>query len=274
MESSTANTITVLMQDPACSGWLRSSKAVRVLRRPDPEVAAKAPNIFVLVLASELARVADFVKVANGRRCLRGLLVHADLDLRWMGQMLDRADLRTLRNLLFHRGTEQPRRILEAWRMGAQDDLIADAVVVGDNLLVLSCALERIELPFESVPALSGLSKESRGDFAVASDGSYLHWPEPDIHLDVDTLRVVSSPQARQKAKTDLLRRSQHFGLAIATLRKEHGLRQRDIQGVSARQVRRIEGGEFFPRTETLGKLADAHGLDLAAYLDALAGSP
>ena len=263
--------LTVLNHDAACSVWLRPSKAVKVIRRPDLEVIADAQNIFVLVVASQLSKVADFVKAANRRRSLRGLLVHADLDSKWIGQMLDRADLKTLRNLLVHKTTAQPERIIAAWKMGAQDDLIVDAVVVGNNLLVLSCAMERVELPFASIPALADLAPKNRTAFTVASDGSYLHWPEDDIHLDLEALRVLVDPKAKQQAMAERLRHDQQFGSAIAALRHKHGLRQSDIPEVSARQVRRIEAGEFFPRTGTLNKLADAHGLSLGDYLNAMA---
>ena len=36
-------------------------------------------------------------------------------------------------------------RAQHARKLGSQDDLIADAVVVGDKLVVLTCAAERIE---------------------------------------------------------------------------------------------------------------------------------
>jgi len=70
---------------------------------------------------------------------------------------------------------------------------------------------------------------------------------------------------ARERATHD-----SQFGRAVSVLRREHGLNQADIPGVSARQVRRIEGGSL-PRSETLLRLARAHGLDLGAYLDRVA---
>ena len=263
--------MTVLLRNPSCSDWVRSSEWVTVVQRPDPEVAANARNVFVLALASELSEVAPFVRAANSRHHLRALFVQADLAERWIGQMLSRADLRTLRNLLVHQGPDLPRRVLGAWKMGAQDDLIADAVAVNDRLLVFSCALERIEIPFADVPALARLSKGDRGSFEVASDGSYLHWSGPDIHLDLEAFRIAVDPKVGERARVEQMRHNARFGRAVATMREGQGLRQSDIEGLSARQVRRIEAGEFFPRSGTLGRLARAHGMTLANYLDAVA---
>ena len=62
---------------------------------------------------------------------------------------------------------------------GAQHQLIGDARVVGDRLIVVvSCAMERIEVGFTDVPALARLPLEERWGFEIADDGSYLHWPK------------------------------------------------------------------------------------------------
>ena len=61
------------------------------------------------------------------------------------------------------------------------------------------------------------------------------------------------------------------MGRAIKAFRTEDKLRQRDIEGISTRQVRRIEKGEVRPRTDTLRHFARAHGLSLNEYLNRLA---
>lgn len=263
------DTLTVLPHNPEYKDVLRPRSAWRVLRRVDP-AQADARNIFVLVAASELLAVADFIREANRRHHLRALLVHADVDPLWVLQMFERADLRTLRNTLVHDGPEIPRRVLNAWRLGAQDHLIAQAQVIRSALLVQTCALDRLEIPLDAIPALARLSEEQRAEFKVADDGSYLHWPEPDVHLDLEALRLAGDPEAREQARRERVRRDERFAAAVATLRKRRGLRQSDIHGVSARQVRRIESGSS-PRTATLNQLAAAHGVDLDSYLAEIA---
>jgi hypothetical protein len=104
----------------------------------------------------------------------------------------------------------------------------------------------------------------------VSADGSYVHWPKGDIHLDLGSLRYVVDPAWR--ARTDAARVGQHerFGEAVRAVREAHGLRQRDIQGLSARHLRRVEAG-LFPKLATLRVLARAHGMELERYLTAVA---
>lgn len=263
--------MTVLMRDPDCAWAVRSAGAVRVLRSGGAAAAARTPNAFVLTLASGLSEVADFVREANRRHVLRALLVHADVDEPWITPALDKANLRTLRNLLVHRGATVPRRILDAWRMGAQNDLIADATVAQERLLVLSCALERLELPLGRLPALAAILPNDRARLEVADDGSYMYWPAADVHLDLEAVRVALDPGARDRALRRKLRHDRRFGLAVTKLRETKGLRQSDVPGVSARQLRRIEAGEFLPRVDTLKKMAAAHRMKLSEYLDAVA---
>lgn len=270
MQTSTTN-ISVLNHDPACTSWLRSSRTVDVFKRATPEAAANKRKVIVLVAASQLGEVAEFVRAASKRHRLQALLVHEDVDSRWLGQLLDRADLRTLRNLLVHRGGGQPQRILNAWRIGAQDDLIADAVRMKDGLLVLSCAMKRIEVPWSALQTVSNVPTDEWGELQVAEDGSYVHWPEPDVHMDLGGLQRMVDPAAREAARVERVRSQQGFGAAVAELRKAAGLTQSAITGVTGRQVRRMESGEVFPRVSTLKKLAEAHGQSTAEYLDALA---
>lgn len=185
--------------------------------------------------------------------------------------MLERAKLRTLRNMIVHNTPGLPERVLRAWATGGQDYLIADAAVVDDRLLLRSCTLERYEIGFDEVPALAGLPPASRSGFTLDPDGSFLHWEQGDIHMGRETLRHAVDPGFR--TPTDLRRLSfdRRFGEALASLRTEHGLRRAQIPGVSATEVARIESGVVFPRLETVGRLASAHGVDVTAYLGAVA---
>ena len=270
---SVANHLHVVVQGKGAGAGLRSSRALKVLRRPDISVAKGAVKIIVLVAAA-LPEVGAFVREANKRHHLKALLVHADVDERWIGQLLDRAQVRALRNLLVHKGEELPARILDAWRSGAQDKLIADAVALPDRLLVVSCALERIEVPYSRVKSLSRMPAEERAGFEVDPDGSYLYWPKADVHLDLDSLRFAVDVRTRGQAQLDAVRKSKRIGAAIAELRRRRGLAAAGIRGLSDRQVRRIEQGLCVPRTGTFEKLAFAHEMTLSDYLDSLASCP
>ncbi|HXW92551.1 MAG TPA: DUF2442 domain-containing protein [Terriglobales bacterium] len=259
--------LTVLVHDPGAQTAVPAAEGIRVVRHPHTQTAQRARNVFVLVLATELPEVAEFVSLANRRHQLRALFVQENMDAHWLPFLFERAGLRTLRNTLVHKGWTVPSRVLRAWAHGAQDELIADASVADDRLFVTSCALESLEVPLVEIPALKSVSASDRRNFEIDEDGSYLHWPGPDVHLDLDSIRVAIDPSARKRAFHARAVRNLRFGKAIAQLRTARGLKQSDIPGLSERQVRRMERGES-SGYESLSRMAAAHGMSIDHYLD------
>jgi hypothetical protein len=262
--------LTLLKGDPEAPPSLPSGQNIRVVAKPTAEIAAHGHNLFVLTTATLLGNVSAFVSAANKRNQLRALFVRYDMGPEWVPQMFELANLRTMRNTIIHSDFQVPSRILRAWQANAQEELIADAKVAGEDLFIVSCEPETYRVPFASVPTLRRMPVEERSNFRLAADGSYLHWPVQDIHLDLDALLVAIEPERRSRAEKVKRAYGRRYGEAIARLRTQTGLRQSDIEGLSEREVRRIEsGGEA--TVDSLRKLAAAHQMDLPAYLDKIA---
>lgn len=166
---------------------------------------------------------------------------------------------------------EVVRRVLEAQAIGAAGELVAEASVVGDRLLVWSCEPKLYQCPIEEIPALVELGENQRKTLRVSPSGSRIHWDAGDIDLDLDAVRVLSDPAAKKDAERALRAEAQNYGEAIQRLRRQAGLRQADIPGLSEREVRRIEKGETFPHAASLDKLARAHGWVVRDYMSRLA---
>lgn len=262
--------LTLLVRDPEARANVPSGPALRIISKPDLTVAAHRPNLFVLATASCLEDVAQFVTTANKRNQLRALFVRFDSDPSWLPRMFELANLRTMRNTIVHSDFKVPNRILFAWQAGAQGELIADARVFGEDLIIVSCEPNTYAIPFASISALDEIPVQERGDFRLADDGSYLHWPGQDIHLDLDSLLIEIQPERRARAEKVKRAHGKVYGEAIARLRSESGLRQGDIAGLSEREVRRIESSGQVT-VDSLRKLAAAHRLKLSEYLDRLA---
>jgi hypothetical protein len=262
--------LTVLLYGGGSKGVIPDKSFFRVLRKPDQQSAGKARNVFVLVPATELPHVSRFVSTVNRRNQLKALLVSEDVDASSIPQMFVRAHLKMLRNTIVHSGETIPRRLLAAWAHNAQDQLIAKATVSADRLFVLSCALKQFEVAFDEMPALKRIPKEEQSQFSVDEDGSYIHWPGSDTHIDLDAIRAAKDPKARARAVASKARHDERYGSAIAKLRIAAGLKQSDIEGLSDRQVRRIENGEG-TSSEALEYLAAAHRMSLDDYLRAVA---
>jgi hypothetical protein len=268
--NSTSQELILLAHDRAAEVAAPEKRRFRVLHRPNRNTAERGRNIFVLAPASELPDVAEFVSIANRRHQLRALLVRDDVQPSSIPQMFERAGLRMMRNTVVYSDPSVPRRVLSAWTQNAQEELIAKASVSKDRLFVLSCALQPYEVAFDSMPSLKRVPVPERGSFVVDEDGSYIHWPGPDIHLDLDAIRAAIDPQARARAEAARALHDSRYGAAIAKLRLRMGLKQSQIEGLSERQVRRIEKGEGTTH-EALRRLAAAHRMDLEGYLRELA---
>lgn len=264
--------LTVLAHDPGTEAGVPDIRHFRVLRRPNRQIAGRVRNVFVLVAATELPDISEFVSLVNRRHQLRALLVRDDVMPSSTPQMFERAGLRMMRNTVVHSDPSIPRRVLTAWAHNAQDELIAKASVSEDRLFVLSCALQPYEVGFDRMAALKRIPEAERANFTVDEDGSYIHWPGQDIHIDLDAIRVAIDPEARAKAEAAKALHEGRYGAAIAKLRSAKGLKQTDIEGLSERQVRRIEKGEG-TTYEALRCLASAHHMSLEKYLQVVAAN-
>ena len=270
--NTSAQELILLAHDSGAEGVAPDRRRFRVLHRPNRQIAESGRNIFVLVPASELPEVSEFVSIANRRHQLRALLVRDDVQPSSIPQMFERAGLRMVRNTVVYSDPGIPLRVLTAWPQNAQEQLIAKASVSKDRLFVLSCALQPYEVAFDSMPSLKRIPVAERGSFVVDEDGSYIHWPSPDIHLDLDAIRTAIDPDAHARAEAAKALHDSRYGAAIAKLRLRMGLKQSEIKGLSERQVRRIEKGEG-TTYEALRRLASAHRMDLESYLRELAAS-
>ncbi len=157
-----------------------------------------------------------------------------------------------------------------AWSLGCPDQLIATARVVDEELFIVACDHTLFRVGFAEMPALKRIPSQQRSSFSISSEGSYIHWPEVDVHIDLEAIRYLKDETWREKKDRERLMYDLRFGEAVATLRKQCGLKQADIQGLSERHVRRIEKGER-TKIDTLAILARNHGLPLKEYLDEIA---
>ena len=259
----------VLLADSASAPGFRSGRRLHRVAERDGTRGVRGP-LLIVSAASMLPAVAEVAGDAHRQHRLKGLLIRQDVGTGLIAPMLDRAGLRIWRGVLVHQGPPLPARVLEAWEMGAENELIAEASVTGGVLFLLSCALERLEVPVRKISVLARMRPSEVTALEVSADGSYVHWPRGDVHLDLGSLRYVVDPEWR--ARTDAERVGQHerFGEAVRAVREAHGLTQGGIRGLSARHLRRVEAG-LFPKVATLRVLARAHGMELDRYLTAVA---
>jgi hypothetical protein len=147
---------------------------------------------------------------------------------------------------------------------------IIDSYIVGDRLFVWGPKHRMLHVPRDSIGALRGQPEDAVRKFVIDPDGSFLYWPELDVHLGWNQLLQAVDPADLRKAQQRSAGFNQRYGAVIRKVREAAGIKQSKVEGLTERQLRRIERGESRATTAALTALAKAHGLDANAYMERL----
>jgi hypothetical protein len=241
----------------------------------DVSVPAKARVKTVFV-----SRLSDLPK---GRARLAGqpqskhVLFLEGLPIEAMASRLTQLDIRTPErlHLAAERSSERVAdlvyRLLSGITQRNGPELIVDAWIEGEQLVLLSASFDRLAVPLEKLSKSIGTYKDEVESFEIDEDGRFLYWPHADAHFGWDQCRQLIDPTAALAAKQRSRAFNEEYGTAIRALRESAGLRQSDVKGVTERHLRRIEHGEQAASKAVLEALADAMGTSLEDCLKEIA---
>jgi hypothetical protein len=162
-------------------------------------------------------------------------------------------------------------RVCFALGRGSARGGIIDAYLAGDSLLVRGPKHRMLHVPLSSIRALTGQPRSVIQNFEIDPDGSFLCWPDLDVRVRWDQFLQAVDPEELRKAQQRTEGYNERYGAAIRKLREQAGLSQSQIEGLTERQVRRIEQGECRATNSALAALAKAHGLDTNSYMEQVA---
>ena len=148
---------------------------------------------------------------------------------------------------------------------------IIDAYLAGGALLVRGPKHRMLHVPLRSIPALKGQPCAKLRNFKIDPDGSFIYWPALNVHLGWNQFLQAADPAELRRAQQRSADFNRRYGAAIRKVREAAGIPQSNIEGLTDRQVRRIEQGICKATAGALAALARAHGLDVNAYMDKLA---
>lgn len=148
---------------------------------------------------------------------------------------------------------------------------ILDARLNDGVLRTISADFRRLEIPVAKIPPLANAKLAEIKDFEIDEDGSYLYWPNLDVHLGWEQLAQIVDPIAVQKAKQKSHAFNVRHGAAVQKLRLQKELALNAIPGLSDKQLRRIERGDCRLTSNAAEDLAKAHGMEPNQYLQAVA---
>lgn len=171
-------------------------------------------------------------------------------------------------------------RLLVARIRDVPSEGIVDAYAVGRELVLVLGDLTIRSFPADAVPGLARLDGEDLGSVEIDPDGSFLRWSRFDLDLGVPSLLQAVDPAYRAEMEIERLEREDTGGV-LKQMREERGLRQRDVPGLSERQVRRLEKGTSRLTADAARSFAEALDVGLDRFLEELgtrlegdAGSP
>ena len=150
---------------------------------------------------------------------------------------------------------------------------IVDVCLGGDSLLVRGPRHRMLHVPIDHLSSLRGQPPRVLRNFQIDPDGSFVYWPDIDVHLGWNQFLQAVDPDELRRAQQRGAGFNQRYGAAIRTVREGLKISQSKVEGITESQLRRIEQGECRATAGALAALAEAHGLPVHNYLDLLSKS-
>jgi Protein of unknown function (DUF2442) len=150
---------------------------------------------------------------------------------------------------------------------------IIDAYIVGASLFVRGPKHRMLHVPTDKLPSLRGKPRDVLRNFEIDPDGSFIYWPDIDVHLGWNQFLQAVDPEELRKAQQRNEGFNVRYGAAIRRLREEARIAQSKVEGITERQLRRIEQGECRATASAIADLAKAHDLDVNTYMEKVANA-
>lgn len=202
---------------------------------------------------------------------------HPDQVAQWMRTTKIRSENRLhvvkVENLQARQVSDLLGRVCYALGRDGSRGSIIDAYLAGDSLLVRGPKHRMLHVPTDKLSSLRGQPRDVLRNFQIDPDGSFIHWPDIDVHLGWNQFLEAVEPAELHKAQQRNADFNRRYGAAIRKLREKAGIPQAKVEGITERQLRRIEQGECRATTNALRDLANAHGLDVNTYMQNVANA-
>src|SRR5579872_7490464 len=161
-------------------------------------------------------------------------------------------------------------RFVATFESNEGQDRIFDARIERGTLRVVSPNFVRLEIPVSKIPQFKNAKPAQIESFEIDEDGSFIYWPDLDVHLGWNQFQQLINPEAALKASQKNEEFNRRYGKAVQRFREAAGLKRRDISGLSEKQLGRIEKGARLT-TNAIEALAKAHKIDRNEFMRRLA---
>ena len=161
------------------------------------------------------------------------------------------------------------KRLVIALQRPAPWEGILDAYVLEDSLVVVLGDMSVREFPIRRLPRVRRFEPTAVSRFEIDSAGSYLYWPDRDVHMGPSQMLQAVDPMFLSDVE---IRRyeMENVSQALQDMRSDRQLKQTEIPGLSERHVRRLEKETVRLTVEAATKFASAFAMTLSEFLDEL----
>ena len=161
------------------------------------------------------------------------------------------------------------KRLVIALKRPAAWEGILDAYVLEDSLVVVLGDMSVREFPIGRLPKVGQFPSAVLNSFEIDSAGSYLYWPDRDVHMGPSQMLQAVDPM--YLADVEIRRyEMENVSQVLEDMRNDRRLKQTEIPGLSERHVRRLEKEEVRLTVDAATRFANAFGLTLSGFLDEL----
>lgn len=182
------------------------------------------------------------------------------------------------KTLLLDTSTESKavlRRIINAYKIQSPSEIIAKFAVYkeDDEILLQIKAADFTELTINAkeINALANMSYKELSNFELEEYGFDISWPAQDIHLSLESFKMISDKKFMKKRIKEIGEEKKVFGSLMKKYRETQSqFTQKDFGTLSERQVRKYENGENYPSYDSLQAISSAYGMTVNEYLNAL----
>lgn len=162
-------------------------------------------------------------------------------------------------------------RLVSAFESDNNEERILDARIENGILHIVSPSFARLDVPIEKITEFKSVDTSVVQEFEIDEDGAFLYWPKLDVHLGWRQLQQAVDPDVVYKAQQRSEAFNVRYGKAVRLVREQADIKRREVNGLSEKQLRRIEKGECRLTANAVEALAHAHGLKPSGYMQRLA---
>lgn len=168
------------------------------------------------------------------------------------------------------------RRIINAYKIQAPNEIIAKFEVYKEDndevsLQIMGADFTELTINSKAISAIANMTYKELLNFELEEYGFDISWPAKDIHLNLESFKMVADKKFMKKCMRKIGKEKREFGSLMKKFRESKSeFTQKDFGELSERQIRKYENGENYPSYETLQTISSSYNMTVNEYLNAL----